>query len=81
MTEKAITISIPEGLTAKSATALIAKANDFPCSIFLESNARRVNCKSLLGVVSLGLKCGDSVVLSASGADETAAAEALAAML
>ena len=81
MTEKNVTISIPEGLTAKSATALIAKANDFPCSIFLESNMRRVNCKSLLGVLSLGLKCGDSVKVSASGADETAAAEALAAML
>lgn len=80
MTEKNVTISIPEGLTAKSATALIAKANDFSCSIFLESNMRRINCKSLLGVLSLGLKCGDTAVLSASGADEETAVESLAAM-
>lgn len=81
MTEKKVTISIPEGLTAKSATALIAKANDFPCSIFLESNMRRVNCKSLLGVLSLGLKCGDIVKVSASGPDEENTVDTLAAML
>ena len=80
MTEKSITISIPEGLTAKSATALIAKANDFPCSIFLESNMRRVNCKSLLGVLSLGLKCGDNAVIKASGPDEENAVEFLSTM-
>ena len=69
MTEKQATISIPEGLTAKTTTAIIEKANEFPCSIIFDSQDRRVNGKSLLGVLSLGLKCGDTVLLSASGDD------------
>lgn len=81
MTEKTVTISIPEGLIAKTATALIEKANDYPCSIIVESGERRVNCKSLLGVLSLGLKCGDTILLSASGEQEEAAVAALSAMM
>ena len=46
-----------------------------------ESDHRRVNGKSLLGVLSLGLKCGDTFALSASGDDEIDAVEALSAML
>ncbi len=81
MTEKNVAISIPEGLTAKTATALIEKANDYPCSIVIESGARRVNCKSLLGVLSLGLKRGSTVQLSASGEREEDAVAVLAAMM
>lgn len=81
MTERNVTISIQEGLTAKTATALIEKANAFPCSIVFQSNDRRVNGKSLLGVLSLGLKCGDTILLSASGEEEEAAVAALSAIL
>ena len=81
MIEKTATVSIPEGLTAKTATALIEQANTFSCSITVSHEDRRVNCKSLLGVLSLGLKHGDSVVLSAEGAEEEAAVNALAAKM
>ncbi len=81
MTEKNVTVSIPEGLTARTATALIEQANAFSCSIIIAYHERRVNCKSLLGVLSLGLTRGTSVVLSADGADEEAAVDALAAMM
>lgn len=81
MTEKNVTISIPEGLTAKNTTAIIEKANAFSCSIVVESNERRVNGKSLLGVLSLELKCGDTVLLSANGEQEAEAVDALSAML
>ena len=79
MTEKDVTISIPAGLTAK--TVIVEKANSFSSSIVFESDHRRVNGKSLLGVLSLGLKCGDTFALSASGDDEIDAVEALSAML
>lgn len=81
MTEKNVTISIPEGLTAKNTTAIIEKANEFACSIVVESNERRVNGKSLLGVLSLGLQCGDTVLLSANGEQEAEAVDILSAML
>lgn len=67
MTEKDVTISIPAGLTAKTVTVIVEKANSFSSSIVFESDHRRVNGKSLLGVLSLGLKCGDTFALSASG--------------
>ena len=78
MTEKDVTISIPAGLTAKTVTVIVEKANSFSSSIVFESDHRRVNGKSLLGVLSLGLKCGDTFALSA---DEIDAVEALSAML
>ena len=81
MIEKTVTISAPEGLTSKNVTALIAKANEFPCMISLEYSSRRVNCKSLLGVLSLGLKCGDAITLSAIGEGEEAAVDTISAML
>ena len=81
MTEKNVTISIPEGLTAKNITAMIEKANEYPCSIVIESKERRVNCKSLLGVLSLELQCGETITLSANGEQEAAAVDALSAML
>ena len=81
MTHKQITISIPGGLTSKTAIALIEKANEFPYSIVFDSNDRRANGKSLLGMLSLGLRHGDSVLLSTNGEKEEAAAEALSAIL
>ena len=81
MTEKNVTISIPEGLTAKNVTSMIEKANEYPCSIVVSCNERRVNCKSLLGVLSLGLKYGDEIILSASGEQESDAVTTLSSML
>ncbi len=81
MTQKNVTISIAEGLIAKTTTSIIEKANDYPCSLVIESNDRRVNCKSLLGVLSLGLKCGDEILLCADGEQEEQALAALSAML
>lgn len=81
MTEKNVTITMAEGLCAKNVTAMIEKANEFPCSIVAIRGERHVNCKSLLGVLALGLQCGDSITLSASGEREREAVDAIAAML
>ena len=76
-----ITVQNEVGLHARPATYFIQKANEFKSGIWVEKEERRVNAKSLLGVLSLGLKCGDTFALSASGDDETDAVEALSSML
>ena len=65
------------GLHAKPATYFIQKSNEFRCSIWVEKDERRVNAKSLLGVLSLGIVGGTKIKIIADGADE---AEALAGL-
>ena len=81
MIEKTVAISIPEGLIAKTSTGIIKVANDYPCSIALVAGDRRVNAKSLLGVLSMGLKCGDTVQLVANGEQEAEALQAISSQL
>lgn len=65
------------GLHAKPATFFIQKANEFKSSIWIEKEDRRVNAKSLLGILSLGIVGGTTVKVIADGADEKAAVDAL----
>lgn len=65
------------GLHARPATFFIQKANEFKSSIWVEKDERRVNAKSLLGVLSLGIVKGTSINLIADGSDEKEAVEAL----
>ena len=65
------------GLHARPATFFIQKANEFKSSIWVEKDERRVNAKSLLGVLSLGIVKGTSINLIADGPDEKGAVEAL----
>ena len=65
------------GLHARPATFFIQKANEFKSSIWVEKDERRVNAKSLLGVLSLGIVKGTSSNLIADGPDEKEAVEAL----
>ena len=69
------------GLHARPATFFIQKANEFKSSIWVEKDERRVNAKSLLGVLSLGIVKGSSINLIADGVDETEAVEALAELI
>ena len=64
------------GLHARPATFFIQKANEFKSSIWVEKDERRVNAKSLLGVLSLGIVKGTSINLIADGPDEKEAVEA-----
>ena len=81
MTEKDVTISIPAGLTAKTVTVIVEKANSFSSSIVFESDHRRVNGKSLLGVLSLGIVKGTNITLIADGSDEKEAVDALVSLI
>ena len=69
------------GLHARPATFFIQKANEFKSSIWVEKEERRVNAKSLLGVLSMGITTGTEITLIAEGSDEEAAVKSLSAML
>ena len=81
MISRSITISNSVGLHARPATFFVQKANSFKSSIWVEKEDCRVNAKSLLGVLSLGITKGSSITLIADGADEAAAIEGLTALV
>lgn len=78
---KEATVNNQVGLHARPATFFIQKANEFKCSIWVEKDERRVNAKSLLGVLSLGVVKGTTINLIADGADEKEAIDALVELI
>ena len=74
---KEVVIQNQIGLHARPATFFIQKANEFKSSIWVERDSRRVNAKSLLGVLSLGITKGISITIIAEGSDEEEAVTAL----
>ncbi len=81
MVSKEIVVQNQVGLHARPATFFIQKANEFTSSIWISSEERKVNAKSLLGVLSLGVTRGTSVTLTAEGADEEMAVTELANLI
>ena len=81
MYSKEIIVRCESGLYNKQATYFVQKANDFSCNIWLESENRKMNAKSLLGIMSLSVVTGSVVTISADGADEVEAVNALETML
>ncbi len=77
MVSRDVTIKNSVGLHARPATFFIQKANSFKSSIWVEKEDCRVNAKSLLGVLSLGIAEGMTITLIADGADEAAAVNGL----
>ncbi len=74
---KDVVVQNQVGLHARPATFFIQKANEFKSSIWVEKEERRVNAKSLLGVLSLGILGGTSIRVIADGTDEQEAVDAL----
>ena len=81
MISRDIVITNTIGLHASPASFFIQKANSYRCSIWIEKDERKVNAKSLLGVLSLGIAKGMSVTLSADGQDEELALQGLQALI
>ncbi len=81
MVSKSIVVLNQVGLHAKAATLFIQKANEFKAAIWVEKDSRRVNAKSLLGILSLGITRGTEILLSADGADESDAITALCTLI
>ena len=81
MFSKEIVVRCESGLHNRQATYFVQKANEFDSSIWLEYGNRKMNAKSLLGIMSLGVVTGAVVNLSATGSDEQNAVESLEALL
>ena len=81
MISRGVTICNSVGLHARPATFFVQKANSFKSSIWVEKEDCRVNAKSLLGVLSLGISKGTSIILIADGVDENEAVEGLAELI
>lgn len=70
MIKKEIVINIPNGLEARPVALLVQVASQFECSIYVESEERKVNAKSIMGMMSLGLASGEKVYVYTEGSDE-----------
>ena len=81
MISKNVTVTNPVGLHARPATFFIKKANEYRSSVWIENDSRRVNAKSLLGVLSLGIVKDMTVTILADGPDEKEAVDGLKALI
>lgn len=75
MIKKPITIQIADGLDARPTALLVQVASQYESSIYVENDGKKVNAKSIMGMMTLGLAAGESVIVSAEGSDEMAAIE------
>ena len=81
MFSKEATVNNEVGLYARPATFFIQKANEYRSTVMVERDDRKVNAKSLLGVLSLGIVKGSTITISAEGPDEEEAVNALCALI
>lgn len=81
MYTKEVVVRCESGLHNRQATYFVQKANEFNCSIWLESGSRKMNAKSLLGIMSLGIVTGSTITLIADGSDAENAVAALESLL
>lgn len=70
MKKKIITVELPDGSEARPAAMLVQVASQYDSRIYLESGSKRVNAKSIMGMMTLGLIAGQSITVEADGADE-----------
>ena len=77
MIRKSITIGLSNGLEARPIAMLVQVASQYTSNIYLESEARKVNAKSIMGMMSLGLDNGENVTVSEDGADEEEAMKSI----
>ena len=81
MTEITYTITDPEGIHARPAGVLVKEAAKFTSKVTIAKDEKEVDAKRILGVMGLGVKCGQEIVLKTEGEDEDAAIEALGKFL
>ena len=81
MIRKPITIGISNGLEARPIAMLVQVASQYSSNIYLESEAKEVNAKGIMGMMGLGLDAGESVTVSVEGEDEEEAMKSIEAYL
>lgn len=75
MTKKVVEIKLQNGLEARPVAMLVQVASRYDSSVYLETCGKKVNAKSIMGMMSLGLDLGEAVTVIADGTDETVAVE------
>ena len=81
MVYKELLITNADGLKASTAASFVQIANLYDSQVLIEFSNKKINAKSIMGVLSLGVKNGDSIFVFANGKDEQEAADALAAFV
>ena len=77
MIQKSMQIQLANGLDARPVAVLVQKASMFDSKIYIEAEGKKVNAKSIMGMMSLGLNAGEEVTVIAEGTDEGAAVDSL----
>ena len=77
MTKRNIQVRLENGLEARPVALLVQEASKYESTIYIQSGERRVNAKSIMGMISLGLDNGEKLEVSAEGTDEQAAVEGI----
>ena len=75
MTQKAIEIKLRGGLEARPVAVLVQVASKYDSTIYIEVEGKKINAKSIMGMMSLGINSGEQVVVTADGNDEQVAVE------
>ena len=70
MTKRTVTIELASGLEARPIAMLVQLASSYESKIYVESDNKKVNAKSIMGMMTLGLAAGENVTVNADGADE-----------
>ncbi len=81
MKNQTVTIQIASGLEARPVAVLVQMASQFESHIYLIRDNKKVNAKSIMGMMTLGLNAGESIEISADGRDEDAAVQTIAGYL
>ena len=70
MKQKTVEVKLKQGLEARPVAMLVQVASKHASNIYLESEGRKVNAKSIMGMMTLGLSAGEKIVVTANGVDE-----------
>ncbi|MDN7247279.1 HPr family phosphocarrier protein [Planococcus shenhongbingii] len=81
MVDKQVEVQLKSGLQARQAALFVQEANRYNSDVYLEKDDKKVNAKSIMGIMSLAISKGTTVKISADGRDEETAVEALAALI
>ena len=77
MVSKTIKVNLAADAEARPVAVLVQKASQFDSKVYIQSGDRRINAKSIMGMMSLGLTQNEEVIVSAEGSDETEAVDNL----
>ena len=81
MVERSVTVALETGLQARPAALFVQEANRYTANLFLEKDGKRVNAKSIMGLMSLAITSGETIKLVAEGVDEEEALDHLTAFV